>query len=144
VRCIELETWNLKLETDFRYPVARRSSAVTPPQRWSGFVSCRHRSRHRFESAGIVISMTFFGPLRRPRMSANRKRLFSNPLRAGSIIVPSDGTLLAILPRNRIPSRYAWKGCRMVANVVMLVIASGVLIVPVLWVLRPVRTVTPY
>jgi hypothetical protein len=32
----------------------------------------------------------------------------------------------------------------MVANVVMLVLASGVLVVPVLWVLRPVRMVSPY
>jgi hypothetical protein len=32
----------------------------------------------------------------------------------------------------------------MIANVVMLVLACGVLLVPSLWVLRPVRMVTPY
>jgi hypothetical protein len=32
----------------------------------------------------------------------------------------------------------------MIANVLMLVLFYSVLVVPVLWVLRPVRMVTPY
>ena len=55
----------------------------------------------------------------------------------------SDGTLLALLfLRNRFPSVTLGKVAGMVANVVMLALASGVLVVPVLWVLRPVRMVS--